>query len=117
MGLPIGVYYGLTNRTWVPVLCLVTYFLATNVVSYGENHILRKFCGRDLTWLLYGFIFGLASLPVLPVLLALTQACVASAAFWLLMKWSNDGFRGHKLNHKLVELGFGLLGTIIYLCV
>ncbi len=113
MGVPIALMYAIMLRSWIPLLCSLTYFLATNASSYGENHPFRKWFGRDGAWIVYGFLFGLASLPILGVF-AIGQAVIASASFWGLMKWSNDGFNGHKLNHKIVELSFGFIGTILY---
>ena len=94
------------------MLSIITYFLTTNVSSYGETHLFRRLFGRDITWIVYGFLFGLASAPVLGWF-CLAQAIIASGTFWLLMKWSNDGFNGHKLGQKYVELSFGLIGTIL----
>lgn len=116
MGIPIAIIMGCHTKSVYPILCMATYFLATNVSSYGESHPFRRWFGRDNAWLVYGFLFGLASLPVLGWWCIL-QAVIASASFYGLMKWSNDGFGGNKLNHKLVELAFGLLGTILYLCI
>ena len=113
LGLPIGIICALQMKSYVPLWCILTYLGATNFSGYGENHIFRKWFGRDATFLLYGFLFGLASLPVLGWQ-AITQAIIGSASFYVLMKWSNDGYFGHKLKHKFVELTFGFLGTVMY---
>ena len=107
MGIPIAI---ITGNIWA----MPFYFIATNVSGYGENHPMRKLLGRNLSWLVYGAIFGLASLLSLSPITALMQATIGSVAFFVLMKWSNDGIFGHKLNHKIVEIVFGLLGTILY---
>lgn len=114
MGIPIGIICSLQLQSWWPMLSILTYFLATNASSYGENHPFRRWFGRDGAWLVYGAIFGLASLFCLPWYYSLLQGTLGAAAFYGLMKWSNDGYNGHKLTHKYVELGFGFLGTLIY---
>uniref|UniRef100_A0A6M3JED4 Phosphatidate cytidylyltransferase n=1 Tax=viral metagenome TaxID=1070528 RepID=A0A6M3JED4_9ZZZZ len=113
MGIPIGILACISLHTYTPLFCILTYFLATNCSGYGENHIFRKWFGRDATFLIYGFLFGLASLPVLGWQ-AITQAIIGSASFYFLMIWSNDGYFGHKLRHCYVEMIFGFLGTIMY---
>ena len=107
MGIPIAV---LTGNYWL----VLTYFLATNVSGYGENHPFRKWFGREGAWLVYGGIFGLASIPYLGWV-AIVQCGANMGLFWLLMKWSNDGIGQHKLQHQFVEFLFGFIGTLGYL--
>ena len=113
MGIPIAIICGITLRSAIPIWCILTYFLATNVSSYGENHPFRKWFGRDGAWLIYGALFGLASLPVLGIY-SIIQAIISSVSFWGLMKLSNDGISDYKLEHKWVEIIFGFVGTILY---
>jgi hypothetical protein len=87
--------------------------LATNALGYGENHPLRKWFGKYYQWAIYGFMFGLASFPVLGYL-SILQACICSAVTFTLPYWSNEGLYGKKLSHPYVELGIGLSGTILY---
>lgn len=124
MGIPVGLYGVLVKHSWIPILCIATYFVATNVVAYGEKSIWRKWFGRDGSWLFYGFCLGLASLPLLG-LLSLVQAMLSSVSFFVLMKLSNDGIvlkvpEGSKgivkewyLDEAYVEVGAGLLGTLL----
>lgn len=96
---------------------ILTYYIATNV-PYGESSWIRKLIGRNLCWYLYGFLFGLASFPVLGWL-AIPQAIMGGVIFHGLMVWSNDGYQKqgypiHYLDHKWVERGIGLCGTILY---
>ncbi len=116
LGYFISAYYGCKYREVYPILLWLTYFLATWASGYGENHPFRKWFGRDGAWIMYGFLFGLASFPMLGWL-SIVQAIVASVSFWVLMKWSNDGFLGHKLSHQYVEIiypvfGVGLMGVL-----
>lgn len=114
MGIPIGIISAIIVHSWLPLFGIITYFLATNVMGYGENHPLRKWFGKDIQWILYGFFFGLASLFSLSWY-AILQAVLSASCSWVLLKWSNDGFKCNKLNHNFVEIGIGLLGTIGYI--
>lgn len=103
------------------------YFLATNVMGYGENHVLRKLFGKDIQWILYGVVLGLCSFLALSWL-SLLQGVISGISTWVLLKWSNDGFHklpyigdkipalyGSKLSHQWAELGIGLMGTLMYI--
>jgi hypothetical protein len=104
----VGIFSG---YGWVSLLSILTYFLATNVLSWGEKHWLRKLVGKYWQWVIYGFCLGLASFPVLGYW-AILQGLVSAGACLGLMTWSNDGYHGHKLSHPYVELGIGFIGTI-----
>ncbi len=123
MGAIIGL---LAWHGWLTYLLIIaTYFLATWALGYGENHPFRKWFGRDGCWVIYGFFFGLASMPVLKWW-AILQGMLGAAVFWELMSMSNDGIllnmpngasgiiREWKLNHAWVEVGIGFLGMILY---
>ena len=116
MGLFIGYFYS-------TLFTVITYFIATSVLGYGENHWLRKSLekalgrlGRDLAWCIYGFGLGMAIMPVLGLNRAILQGIITSIMFYLLMKWSNDGIKQwkdekgeYKLDHAFVELGIGAI--------
>lgn len=99
MGIPIAL---ITWNFWY----ILTYLIATNVFSYGENHPITKVIGKA-NWFVSGFMFGLASLNITN---ALWSGCVMVMLMWL----SNEGYEGKKLDHKFVELGLGFLGTLIF---
>ena len=103
MGLPIAL---LTGCYWL----IPAYFIVTNCMPYGEKSWLN-FLGRDGKWITYGLSFGACSFFCLPFGYGLIAALLGGLSFWGLMKWSND----YGLNHAWVEVGFGFLGTIIYL--
>lgn len=99
-------------------MSVATYLISTWAFEYGEKGWVRKLFGRDGAWAMYGFVFGLASFPVLKSV-ALVQAPIAMVAFWALMKWSNDGYQkeGYEkyyLDHAYVEVGIGFIGTCMY---
>ena len=110
IGMFLTYYYGIKYHDPTYMLCILAYWIATNIISYGETHPLRKLTGKDLQWLLYGFCFGLASWPVLGYLSTI-QAVIACVSFWILMKLSSI----NKLDHKYVELAFGFIGTVMYI--
>ena len=94
------------------------YVLAGNV-PYGENSWLSDLFGRHITWLIYGFMFGVASL-------SWGNAVWCAVVFYILMHFSNIGYNmGNwrewkeediwKLDHACLEVAFGVLGTVFYL--
>jgi len=112
----IGFFIGAIYRDLLPV---ITYAIATWAFDYGETGWLRRFTGRDKSWIIYGFVFGLASFPALRWM-ALIQAVIAGLSFYGLMKWSNDGYQKagrpkYYLDHAYVEIGIGFIGTILYI--
>lgn len=107
-------------------LVLPCFFVATNVMGYGEKNWLRKLFGKDIQWILYGTFFGLASYFSLGIL-CIAQSVLATIVSYVLLKWSNDGFDTipylgklvpslymHRLNQEWVEIGISLLGTSLY---
>ena len=112
----IGIVLAVTHKTWLPLLTFATYGVSLNALSWGENHPLRKWFGKDIQWVLYGLSFGLSSFPVLGWI-AIWQAIMAAFSCWFLMRWSNDGWLGNKADHQWVEIVFPFVGTILYLCL
>jgi len=96
------------------IIALVLFYIATNI-SYGENSPLNVI-GRDAKWLVYGACFGLASFPILGMW-ALAQAVSGAIGFWGLMKLSNDGINGKKLDHAIVEICFPIFGLCMLLFI
>jgi hypothetical protein len=65
MGIPIGICGAAALKSWVPLLCVVTYFLATWVFGYGDNNRWTKWIGKRWAITLTGIALGLASAPIL----------------------------------------------------
>jgi hypothetical protein len=113
--LGIGCFIALIYHNW---LVIGTYLIATWAFAYGEKSWLGKLFGRDASWAIYGFVFGLAAWPVMGCE-ALVQAVIGMIAFYLLMRWSNygyqkDGYAKHFLDQAYVEIGIGFIGTFLY---
>ena len=109
-GIGIPLMIGLLTWNWVYI---VTYFLALNLFSYGENYWIRKIFGKYPCWIIYGFMFGIASLNWV-------NGIASAAIFTILMHLSNAGIpigndKHWYLDHSFCELGIGFLGTLIYL--
>ena len=122
--------WGISGLMWAYTgnwTAFIAYFLALNI-PYGdnENNWLRKLVGRDINWLIYGFLGGLASFPILKWW-AILQGIISGLAFYILMRWSNNGFfvrYRHKLSplynfldHSYVEILYGGLNCLLYLFV
>lgn len=127
----IGLWIALCTFSWtlIPLCIVIAYFLSTNIIGYGESHILRKWFGKDTQWIIYGFFFGLSSCFGL-YLLCLFQTIISIISVYTLLKWSNDGFQslpyignkipklyGNKINQELVEFLIGFFGTILYIFI
>ena len=121
----IGLFIAFVYQSWWFVL---TYFIATNVFSYGEKHPLTQLFG-DFNWFISGFMFGLASF-------SWGNAVWSGCVMYILMHLSNEGIRlkgcwwyeadpfithaAHDsevflLDHKWVEICIGFFGTLFYL--
>jgi hypothetical protein len=111
MGIPIGVICALHNHSWVPLLAVATYFIATNVFSYGEKMLTTKWFGPWVSMGISGLALGAASFVCLPFWLASLQT-VFSCFCFLLIKWLDDT---DKVKNPWVELLRGFMGTIVYL--
>jgi len=109
MGLPIGAIACVMLHSWVPLLCGITYFIATNAFSYGEKMIWTKLFGGWFSIILAGVAFGLAATPILGWTWGIAQAIIGGVGFGLL-KWLDDTDR---LKNPFQELCRGFIGTIM----
>lgn len=109
MGIPIALitffFYG---HNWVSLLAIATYFIATNAFSYGDKMIWTKIFGKWVSMGLSGFMFGLASFPIIGYW-AILNAVISCTAF-LVLKYLDDT---DKLKNPWQELLRGFLGTAI----
>lgn len=110
IGLPIFIIALLNGYPWYSIFCVILYFLATNVFSYGDKMWTSKLFGRWVSMGLSGLTFGLASIPVLGVTLGIAQGIFSCFAF-LVLKYLDDTDR---LKNPWQELARGLLGTIFF---
>jgi hypothetical protein len=103
-----------------PLLCILTYYIATSAFPYGEKSWLNRFMSQGVKWLFYGAIFGLASVPAIGLVLGLVQAVIGAVSFFCLMAASNWGIPDKDrcgvqyLDHKYVEIVFGFMGTLMF---
>lgn len=118
IGLLVGSYYAIARHSFIPLISVASYYLATSALPYGDNSWLNKFVSREVKWVIYGLVFGLASCPIFisKLVISVIQAGIGAISFYTLMRLSNDGVtlknKVYKLDHKWVELGFGFFGTI-----
>jgi len=63
MGFPIGIIDAIVLRSWIPLLCLATYFVACQI-GYGEKNWLTKLVGIRAAITIHGCAVGLASFPI-----------------------------------------------------
>lgn len=104
--LGIGLLISAVTGNW---LYIPAYFVATNVIGYGESHPITKVVGKYTSWVIYGLCFGLASFSIL-------NAFISSVVFFALMYLSNKGIKGWKLDHSIVEFLFPLVTIGGQLC-
>lgn len=108
MGIPIAIIGIFMLKPWA-ILCVLTYFIATNVFSYGENNWTTKLFGPWVSMGLAGFTLGAASAPVL-AWMAIPQAIIGCVAF-LVLKYLDDK---DILKNPWQELLRGFTGTILF---
>jgi len=85
-------------------LLLLTYWLATSVFGYGDKSILNKFLSQNMTHMVSGIMFGLASAPIL-LFWSIPLAIISGGVFYLIEKY--------KINNPYAELLRGGLGTCL----
>ena len=105
MGIPIAL---MTNNNILFVF--LTYFIATNLFSYGENMWTTKLLGKWASFVLSGFMFGLASVSVLRWELCLLQAFLG-AIFFSILKYLDDN---EIVKNPFQEFLRGFVGTCVY---
>lgn len=110
IGLPMFFIAIFNGYQWYSIFAVLTYFLATNVFSYGDNMWTSKLFGRWISMILSGVTFGLASAPILGIKWGITQAIIGGVGFGVL-KWLDDTDR---LKNPWQELCRGFVGTIVF---
>ena len=114
MGLPIGVIALLFNVNvftgphWWQLLCIPTYFIATNAFSYGEKMWTTKLFGPWVAIVISGVAFGLASAPIL-LYWSVAQAIIGGVGFAVIKYFDDKG----KLVNPWTELLRGFIGTVL----
>lgn len=105
MGVPIGL---LAWKGWIPFFtCAGAYFLATNLFGYGEKTPILKYLPKWLKFTVSGFIFGLASFPILGWW-SFLQAGISALAFYIIFVLDEKNI----VKNPWVELLRGFFGTI-----
>jgi len=105
MGFIIGL---LLWKGWLAyALAGLSYYIATNI-PYGQKSFLN-FLGEYGKFAVCGFAFGLASIPLIGVMMGITQGFV-SAISWVIIKYYDD--KGEIAN-PLTEQLRGFCGTIV----
>ena len=98
------------GHPWWSIFAVLTYFIATNVFSYGDNMWTSKLFGRWMSMGLSGLMYGLASIVVLGVGLGILQAVIGLIGF-LVLKWLDDT---GKVKNPWQELLRGFVGTCVF---
>ena len=111
IGLPIFIIAIVTGHSWTAIFAVLTYFLATNVFSYGDNMWTSKIFGRWISMGLSGLAYGAASIVVLGLFWGIIQGIVGMVSF-LILKWLDDTDR---LKNPWQELLRGFLGTVLFI--
>lgn len=109
IGILVGSFYAWTRHTPLPLLSIVSYYIATNVFSYGDNAPMTKIFGRWISMALAGLTYGLASIFVVGWIWALIQGIVAMVCFLVIKYYDDKG----TIHNPFVELARGFLGTVV----
>lgn len=110
VGLPIFFIAIFNGYPWYSIFAVLTYFLATNVFSYGDKMWTSKLFGRWISMILSGITFGLASAPILGWKWGIVQAIVGGIGFGVL-KYLDDT---DKLKNPWQELCRGFIGCVVF---
>ena len=110
IGLPIFIIAIICGYPWYSIFAVLTYFIATNVFSYGDNMWTTKLLGKWASFVLSGFMFGLASVSVLRWELCLLQAFLG-AIFFSILKYLDDN---EIVKNPFQEFLRGFVGTCVY---
>ena len=106
MGIPIAI---LCWGSWISLLAIPAYWIATSAFPYGEKSWLN-FLGERGKFFAVGLALGLCSFIVLPFGLALSQSLLSGISFVAVKVLDDKDI----LKNPWVELARGFLGTILY---
>lgn len=101
--------YALKINYFYVIAPTISFFLATSALSYGDSSWLNKFVSKEVKYVIFGFCFGIASIVIVGVGLALVQAVIGAISFLGLMKLGEKNM----LDQKYIEFGIGCLGTCL----
>ena len=100
-----GVSWALLLHSWVPLLCVGTYFIP-GAFPYGTSSWLN-FLGTKNKWLVSGFAFGICTFPIIGWW-SILQGIVSAIAY-LVLKIIDDK---EVIETKWIERARGYFGTI-----
>jgi len=106
IGLLIGILGCIVKHSFVPLLCIPAYYLATNI-PYGEKSWLN-FLGEYGKFALAGLLLGSCSFILLPFGLACLQVVLSGVSF-VVLKFLDDK---NLIKNPWVELLWGFFATI-----
>ncbi len=109
MGIPIAFFGTLAHWSFIPLLALVTYFIACEI-GYGDNNLLTKLVGKRWAIIIHGTAVGLASFPLIGFW-AIPAAIISGAGFDFIRIQDDIG----KIKEPFVAIARGVAGTIFLL--
>ena len=108
MGIPIAII-GVFHLHYWSILCVPTFWVATSCFPYGDSSWLNIF-GEYGKWAACGFVFGLASIPILGIFFGVMQGIVGAIAFTGL-HWLDER---NIVKNPFQELLRGFVGTVLF---
>jgi len=105
VGIPIGIFFALYNQSFIPLICILTYWFQP---PYGSNSYLN-FLGDRGKFAFCGLVFGISSIPALGLLCGIIQGIVSAFAF-LVIKIFDDKYM---IKNPWVERLRGFFGTMV----
>ena len=109
MGVPIGILGCVVMHSFIPLFCILSYYIGANF-GYGDNNPLTKWLGKRGAITFCGAMVGLASMPILGFF-AILQALFSAMAWYLLSIADDAG----KIKEPYVGIIRGLTATIFLL--
>ena len=109
MGVPIALLGMAFLGPWMPLLAILTYFIACEV-GYGDNNPLTRIVGKRWAIVIHGRLVGLAALPIIGIWCVLSGV-VSGITFWFIAELDDSEI----VKEPWVAILRGIAGTICLL--
>ena len=108
LGIPIGILGAIALHSWFPLWAILTYFLATWGIPYGEKSPITKLIGDRWAVTIAGIGLGCAAFPVIGLWAILSGIISGGMFYWL-------NVMNGKINEPYVAIMRGVFGLCLIL--